>query len=444
VGLNEPETNDEKKALQKLDEGTAHEAFQLLRPLIDYPGQVDENTRWTSVWTTFAKIAEAIAGHEFASLVQNVAKKPDDPELLYRFGYELIEEHLEAVAATVLKRAFEHAPDSIEIVSEYVCALEGIGRNDEACRVLALLPATQSHFFLKYLHAFNTLMSGEWRESIAMGDALNKLLHGEEGEHRDDFEMMMKNLSRMHERAERLSSLCDLSSGDLRGWNGVVNGSVLLHLSPYGGDDGMNGRYAMVQEGTELLGEAIFRMNTLLRSIERLPDHILFLPDRDSEILATIWGLSIGCPVEPYSPQSVTDRTVIVCYTPHDMNHEVLAGLSEESGGIFWCHAVNWTHSTPVAPDVISYFYQYTTPPWGDHFRINPETDEIENVPARDGSAATIAEELYREMETEFRPGDQELLTELWKRLTELKIKDPAHRRERFLADSPVKSSRFS
>jgi hypothetical protein len=124
-----------EKAIAQLASGDARGAFQSFRPILAYPAPLLTEPRWREALDLFARISEGIVGSEWAKHVRNAARQVNDIESLYTLGFQLIEQSLHAIAATVLARADRLAPGQEPILSELVVALECLGNNSEARRL---------------------------------------------------------------------------------------------------------------------------------------------------------------------------------------------------------------------------------------------------------------------------------------------------------------------
>src|SRR5258708_13714115 len=87
---------------------------------------------------------------------------------------------------------------------------------------------------------------------------------------------------------------------DLRGWHFVLTGGLLLHLSPHGFDEGMNGRYAFVQDSGALCLEGIQRLRAVLDTLKCTVPRVFELPERSSAILAHAVAQLLHCPLVPW------------------------------------------------------------------------------------------------------------------------------------------------
>lgn len=371
--------------------GDPRGAFRIFRGILDYPGMLDVAERWSEALELFAQIAEPIAGAEFARLLRDVARTPENVQALYELGYQLIDHGLEAIAATVLARARELAPGDEKVLTEFVCALERAGRHADACRVLRAEPGLLDDSFLcQYLLTFNALMTGDRKEPRRM---LGRLQESEEVDH----VLMTRQIEGMLERADALAGVAPLDGRDLRGWHLVLNGTLLLHLSPYGRDEGMNGRYAYTQDSNENCLEAIRRLARLLDHLGMKPPCVYALEERSSAILAHAAAREMSAPVVPWTLGGPSRPGLIVAYDLAKLERNVLASLHAHSPGqILWSHATCWTSEQPFAPDVTTYLYQFNASPWEARLTVDPETRQAVERPAAEGTVEDLAEELTR------------------------------------------------
>lgn len=355
-------------------------AFRKFRWVLEYPSQL-ESQQWSDALDLFAQISAAIAGQEFADKIRQVANNPENPNALYALGYELIEQSLPGIAATVLARAYAIAPGSEVILTELSTALEMVGLHLEACQFLRAAPELLEESFLcRYLLAFNSLMTGDLDEP-------SRLLPLLQQSRESDYIYMTQRIAGMLQRADVLRGVARLNQQDLRGWHFVVNGTLLLHLSPYGFNEGMNGRYAYIQDSNKLILEGIQRLLAVLNAWNVSVPRVFVLPDRNSAILAHAVAQVLHCPLEEWSIKGSQSPGLIVAYDLEELTSELLLQLHEHRPGqLLWSHATCWTKEPPFAADLQTYLYQTNISPWEKGTTINAEPDTA--LPQRLSSAS--------------------------------------------------------
>lgn len=438
----QPATEEEKKALKLLKQGNPQEAFQAMRFIIEYPGKLSDEKKWKSAWLTFSKIAAVISGEDLKDISKLAAESSNDPKTLYNFGYALVEEGLFHAAATALERAHKLMPDMGPIISEFAVALENIGFNDKAFEVLKDFKEVSTIFVPLYQLVFNALMSARIEEAREFSKKLPELITGNK-EERENMQFMLQSIEDMLSRADSLGGICTLDYQDLRGWTYVVNASLLLHVSPHGFDDGMNGRYCYLYESADLLKECLKRLDFALNEMDYQPRKFFVMPDRDSQILARIAGKFLGYEIIDWNPAEDQGRGILLCYSLEGISEEIFEDLMNiDQNLLFWCHACNWTASFPLAPDIISYFYQYAKAPWGESMKLDEENKGVKMEPGLEGSVEEITEIILGQFGEIEKMTDLDILSPFAKKVY-INSKTADFQRVPFRKDSPVKSNEF-
>ncbi|MBC8162002.1 MAG: hypothetical protein H7Z42_12365 [Roseiflexaceae bacterium] len=431
------------QARAALAAGDAQAAFTALRSALFDPDLVLDRSAFVETMTVFVAISRVLAGDAFAATVQAVVDAPDDPQALYNLGYELIEQGLAGAAATVLQRANYLAPQTEAIVTELSAALERDLRYEAARDVLLAAPELLTRSFIcRYLLAFSSLMSGD----LATARSVGRVLHPRS----DDDGTMAQRIVQMLDRCDALEGVLPLDERDLRGWHLALTGGVLLHRSPYGLDEGMNGRYAFLQDsyercvaGTRLVAAALAACGITLR-------RVFGLPDRDSLILARAAAHLLNLPFEEWPAQGSTAPGLIVAYDLGASEDEVLLSLHDKRPQqVLWAHASCWTRDQWFAADFTTYLYQKQQSPWGARLQAGPEQGTTVTVPADAARAEEIAARVASAVpERDDMADDEELAAFLQAVLEQASATMMALRqdgeREHQWAGSPVPSSRFS
>lgn len=370
-----------REAAERLEAGDAQGAYASLRWVFREPGFDEDTPRFVAALRLFGSIARRVSGEAFGDIADHAADDPDDVQALYDLGYELVENELHWPAVCVLTRALALAPQEPGLLSELVCALESDGRHAEAVTHLRAAPALlRDNFLLRYLLVFNEIMCGNL-------DAARRAAKELADPDVEGGETMKRNLERMLARSDLAATVGKLDGEDLRGWHFVITGGLLLHVSPFGFDDGMRGRYAFTQDSLSRCKQGLDRVRAVLQRWDVAPQRVLALPDRDSAILAAAAGTLLGLPVEPYA----SDRPgLVVAYdfgrfdasTPDELG-------GHQPGQILYAHATCWTDPPPCAPDLTLYLYQSNVAPWDEHTAIGPEGPM--QVPADDAPVDELA-----------------------------------------------------
>lgn len=382
------------------------------------------------------------------SHLRDASRTYNDPNALYDLGYELLERSISGVAATVLTRSNELAPRRPKVLGELAYALGDCGRCDEVVRVLRTVPElTERDFVLSYLLAFHSVMTRDLEEAARR---LPKLLAEARGAKSSEFPPMAKTIEGMLARADAVRHATPLDEEDLRGWQFVVNGQFLLHLSPHG-EEVMRGRYAFLQDSPALCHEGLRRLAALFDAVDVKPPRVFFLGDRASEALGRAAARELGVGVGPWPAQGTTAPGLVVADDLMAFKREAIESTWPHAPGqVLWTQARCWTRMGPFSEDCTTLLYQSRTAPWDAAMRVDPGTKEITQGKPVEGTTEELATRILdAKVDTDALAGMTELLG-LARVACKMKgehapgLVRTEGKRRRCWVESPVQSSRFA
>jgi hypothetical protein len=430
---------DRRAAEAALDGGGAgaEAAFQRFRWHLWYPVAAPlAPARLAEALALLARIVGALGDRTLADAVARASGDVHDPDALYDAGYALIDAGLPAIAATVLRRCLEVVPGSEDVVTELSAALERCLRYGDAQRLLEAHPhLVQSSFLCRYLLAYNAAMAGD----LATTRAHAPELHAETETER----VMAARVAGFLARAERVAGAARLDRTDLRGWHYVLTGGLLAHLSPYGFDEPMHGRYAWLQDSVDRIKTGLDRLRAALAAWRFDVPCVYAAPGRDHEIVAEAAARVLGVPAAPWPALGVPAPGLVVAYDLATVAPRDLERLIERRAGqLVFAHACSWTQDAAIAPELTTLLYQSVTPPWGARLVVDPATGAAKPSSADERDAVAIADEIVASpgLDADERACDD---LDAWDRLVAAAGPPTAGRRERLWAGSPVSSSKF-
>jgi hypothetical protein len=372
-----------------IDAGDAMGAVRRLRAALGYPGNAlregfDGARALGLLATAFGAVGEAALGATVAA----VAADFDDPQGLYDAAYALYEAGLHDVAATLLDRANALLPGQVSLLSELVANLEALMRYGDARRVLEGSGLDGSNPLVTYLTGFAAMMCGD----VAAARARVDRLHDAEG----DVVVMREQLRGMTMRAEALVAAgVGLGPRALTAWQAAIDGTVLLHESPYGYEQGMAGRYAYLGDSPALMRTGIERLRGWLDATGRRPLRVVAAPDPASRALALAVARTLAVPSEVWSPGAASSALVVAWDLAAGGDAAFVRALHAHAPGqLLYAHASDWVEPFEYAPDVTAVLYQSITHPFtGGALRVDPQTGKVgPTAPDARGDEALAAE----------------------------------------------------
>jgi hypothetical protein len=419
-------TSDLPGAWKTLEAGDAPAAVRSLRASAD-----DLPVRDLAEFT--AAVARAQGLDDLATVSEALREQPDSAQACYDFGFECLEVGAPHLAVPALRAARALAPAAAPALWELVSAMEDQERHADAVRELRDWQGALPDWPGGYLLAYNALCSGDV-------DTAREVLDHLSTPEDDSWDLAHDRITRMVDRAETARAAGTLDDRDLRGWQFALTGSILGHLSPFGFDEGMNGRFAYLGDRYALCRNGLLNLAAVLEATGARPDAVMPLPDRSSRILGLAAAQLLDLPVVPVDPER--SDALVVAYDLNETEPELLRALAPRAPGqILFERASCWTSPSGVSADVVAVLHQHIVEPWGETLRMPPGPDsEVERIPADESPEEELAERILA-AETEEGEEDQdaalvpfaEAVADHWAQGPRLPV----------ATSGPVRSSRF-
>lgn len=351
-----------------------------LRRFCRAPGFHEDTAELTRAMKELALIAPRLGDSKLRITAAAVADAPYDVEALRALGWTLGDRGLFDLASAVLSRANGLAPGSASILTELAVALEADGRSDRAVAALESEPGVlASSFLCRHLLARSAVMIRQLSHARALAYAQLPS---------DEIEERMAH--RVHQMIDRADAALDAEGldddDDLRGWHFVITGVLLLHLSPVGYDNGLQGRYGFMIDSYERIHHCLLRLRPALGGLGFHPDRVM-VPDDPSSI-----GLGMAAARMLRLPLARLDDGpgLIVVHDAARLHDDVVQRLAHRSPGqVLYAHATCWAEPS-IAPDLTGVLYQGNIAPWDTRTR----RFELTASPSRRGAVSALPGEV--------------------------------------------------
>jgi tetratricopeptide (TPR) repeat protein len=385
-----------QEILSKLGENDYQSGFSIIRQILRYPGLPFLDSVWKDVLSLFHQLILKLGAAKLADTVAALIEDPLHVEFLYNCGYYLYEKGLYDIAATFLLKANEVKPQQEKILSELAINLEWIMANQEIVHILENSnEAVSKSMFLRYLLAYNYIMSNNLEKAKSLIPSIEK-------SQETDALFYAENLRGMLNRAYLLKPIRSLDHKDLRGWHMLLNGTLLLHLSPFGYEENMYGRYGYIADSYSLLKLGLTRIKSLFNELEIEIPFVISLPDRSSQILSHAASRFLERPLKQWDEVGANLEGLYIAYDLDMVNNrETLEELnSHKPNQILWVHASCWTNPFPYAPDITTFLYQHNVAPWSEgRMRYDDKTKKVEFSEPNSSPVSEIANMILEDSE---------------------------------------------
>ncbi|MCX7996864.1 MAG: hypothetical protein N2691_03895 [Patescibacteria group bacterium] len=369
------------------------EAFRTLSLALDYPGtHIEDELQLREALLVFSDIARGLKEEDLVEKAVSLRDNLNDPAALYNYAYDLYEARLYGFAATLLSRADRIFPGAEKIVTELVINLENLGLNKEAVATLQRYGELQKNsFFCNYLLAFNSVLCGNLKQARAAYDLLKSKKESTQAE----FGHLTERIELLLKRADRAGAISSLDSTDLRGWQYVVNTNILLHTSPHGRKEGMNGRYAFIQDSETYMRMGIALLKTALSGLNLQPERLLYPQEEKSETLARATAKVLKLPVEALTEENDETPGLIVVYDLSLLEASQFRLIeTKRDGQLVWSHMNCWTAEDSFSPEFSTILYQFSISPWDEQLSAKPGSRELDRAVRFTGSMDETVERI--------------------------------------------------
>ena len=426
-------------ARQSLGAGDPEEALRLL--IFGFSA----DAAYRELYLCARDILQQLDATDEANLFKEALKNFDDAKPFFDLGYHFIDVGHDRLAIPFLERASQLQPHNPIIDNELAIALCGQFQAPRALEILDALPEPRP-FWVQFQRAWASILCNR-------RDGLEEWLQGarkylqETNEIPDDQKSPVEYaLNKLGECLVRLASV-PAPRARIDDWHFIQYGAVVLDLMDNRiVEDGMEvagGRHVASWAAYDDIKRMLGKLHELLSEIERLPEIIIALPERDSQILAVAAAQIFGVPlIETGIENAIAQQnSLVVAGDAQSLEFEQLAQVL--AGQTVFALSVNWLETAQITPDVCGVLAQSYNLPWqGGAMQFDQETEQMTQSEADARSVEEIAAEI---MAAEIEADANWPAAKAWfvERRTLLKAGHGGVPRLPFSTDSPIPGSYF-
>ncbi|WP_018130367.1 tetratricopeptide repeat protein [Effusibacillus pohliae] len=318
-----------------------------------------------------------------AELFEAVVADRDNPEPLFRLGYQLVQDGLYGPALGPLSRCVKLAPESSAANYEFAYALMKEFYNEAALHYFAKAYEQEQAMSILFYMAQLLIFLGRSGEAwLFMQKLEEQVKEAGEGEPQLAYLKGMLRRYRAHQPQT------------IRDWHFVQYGSLLLRT--YEEDDPeppnpANGRYTLVNFGYPQVAAVLAALQAILGRIDLFPPYkYIAAAGEASAPIAHALGQLLTVPVKPLAEGLSSGQNGIVITSFSDELQGIAEHVWDRKDVLLFSFALSWTHDQNVLPEVVGYLAQMPRLPWQERVVLN-ESGEPVLVAADERPAEAIA-----------------------------------------------------
>lgn len=428
-----------ESAREALDEGNPQEALRRLT----YGFGAD--VEYTPLYELAVTCLRQIDGEEEALLFGDALDDFDSPGPFYALGYHFVDVGRHELAIPFLERAHALAPRREDVALELALAYNSRFRPQDV-RELLQPPYLRQSFWNAYEYHWASLLCNRPQGVAQFVEDMRAVVARSDLEEaaRDNLTFVLDKMAEVLMRLESFPEPRPL----IQDWHFIQYGAAILdYFDDRTADDGLEvagGRWVVLWGSDGHIAMILHKLKRWLAALDRLPQRVIGLPDRDSEILARAAAHLLELPfVSAEDEAPARPHTLLVAADNRLLRDKVWMPVLE--GQTLFALNQHWLHRGGVTPDVAGVMTQMLTLPWsGENVQVDPETREVTHPKPDTRPAHVIAQELA-DTEPHEDPRFDDILAFYRVRAGYLKGgRRGGDVRLPFLSDSPVPGSYFA
>lgn len=362
-------------------------------------GGFEKDAAFRPLYELAAQCLRDLSGEDEAVLFDAALADFQNHKPFFDLGYHFIDVDHYRLAVPFLERAHLLAPGDALVASELAIAYTHQFQPQRGRDALQDVYQTAS-FWAAYQYFWCCLLCNSDLDEIAdfVADGRNALAESNLSE--EDLQGPAAALDKMERCLERLLLLGeDLQPQLVRDWHFIQYGAALLDFFDDRTDENglqvAGGRYVALWGSLPSIAGILHKLVRFLEALDRKPERLLYLPERDSEIIGIALGTLLNLPPEEADETNIVgpDRLIVAADNRLLDDWRPLY-LSFPNQTVFALN-VHWTEDGSVTPDAGGLMTQTYYFPWrGEGITIDPETRETIPTPPDTRPSFEIAAEL--------------------------------------------------
>lgn len=343
-----------------------------------------------------AKSLRGLNGYEEAEMFENALKSFSDWQCFYDLGYHYVEMGYWDLAIAFLNRANALNPTDVVVAYEYSLALGARFRIGEALHVLRLTPFAEE-FWASYRAFHLSVLLGE---HIAEAKVFLRNIREQiylKTEATDDEAFALQKLDNLQDMIRRYEAV-EKPQAHIRDWHFVQYAAAILDFFEETEEEIQvaGGRWVAAWASDESLRILVEKLKAFCQMASLSFEKILYVDDRDGEIVGKLIGKILQLPVEALTSDNIlTTNTLVVSDSADKFNDwkQLSVKLKGQTTFAVW---QSWLEDAQFCPDIVGVLAQTYNLPWeGGAMRLlDAESQTYERTEPNLQNADTIVKNI--------------------------------------------------
>ena len=345
-----------------------------------------------------AQCLRALEAAEEAHLVETVLADFRSADPFYALGDYYANDQNFELAIPILERAHALAPHRLDVALSLAQSYTARFSPQDAYDTLQRA-GLQGDFWATYEFYWAALLCN--RPPVGMTEFINdarlSIAHANlEVQQRDNLTYALDKLAQALARLQAFPDPRPL----VQDWHFIqYGGAILDYFDDRTADDGLSvagGRWVSLWATSAHVAMLLDKLRQMLITLERRPQRIIALPDRDSEIIGCAAALLLDLPfelaVEEMGESLAQPHSLLVAADHRRLREKAL--LLVLPGQTIFALNLHWLHHGGVTPDIAGLLSQALYLPWDGALQVDPETRQLTHTAPDARPAEVIAQEL--------------------------------------------------
>ena len=391
------------------------------------------------------EVLQQLGAPKEAALFAAALKNFDGSEPFFHLGYHFVGAGHDRLAIPFLERASQIDPHQAVIDNELAIALCGQFQAARALEILDALPEPRP-FWVQFQRAWAAILCNRRAGLDEWLQGARKYLQ-ETNEIPDAQKSSVEYaLNKLGECLKRLESV-PAPRARIDDWQFIQYGAVVLDLMDdrivENGMEVAGGRHVASWASYEDIGRMLAKLHDLLGAVDALPQRVIALPDRDSQIIGAACAQIMGVPMLEVADEKQLAQENSLVVAGDALSLEVPELSQVLARQTVFALSMNWLERAQVTPDVCGVLAQSYNLPWqGGAMQLDPETQAL----IESAADARCVEEIAHEIVAAEVENDENWMEQkAWfvERRSLLKAGHGGAPRLPFNTDSPIPGSYF-